>query len=630
MPKHPLLALWLAGTAFAATPATDKPAYPLPTCATPTTTTASAPREQGSPEVRQAAQRGLNFLARETLAWQKQQSCYGCHVHAVTLEAMALGVHNQYDVSRTQLTAILEGMLRLPGGARRPQGLSYHDDSLFAPAKAFGGAAFARYDQWVGTDVRDDLVRAARELLEYQQRDGSIRLDWTNPPVGAGVLQGTFQATQTWRQAYARTADDKWLTPIRKAEGFIQAQVAHWGQAPRSIQDTDYALMALLAAGVSPSEPSVRRLVSDVLKSQRPDGGWGFTANEAPNAFATGQALYTLRLLGMTDQDPVIGRGTRWITSHQQQDGGWSHAGFGKAEAMWGVLGLVSMDVLTVAVNGPRDGQHVEGVQRVTAEARDNQSGGVARIEFFVDDVRTYAACGGKLDYAWNTAGLEKGKHLVDVIATNAKGQRSARRLEVYAGSVYLTELGSSFSSDGTVFSLRDIAPETLKGSIQLEIKKPADKGAGATVYTASHANEPGPLSFTWSGKSNDGKPQPRGRYTAVVSFKDPSGQVLQREELTFTHDTEEAQQAHYAQVQGKLDLGNAAPAANTAVELVDDRGNVVQRTLTTEAGQYRFKSVDPGKYKVRIQKRGFVDVEQSVDAAKGAEAEASSSLMAK
>lgn len=89
-------------------------------------------------------------------------------------------------------------------------------------------------------------------------------------------------------------------------------------------------------------------------------------------------------------------------------------------------------------------------------------------------------------------------------------------------------------------------------------------------------------------------------------------------------HDTPEAQSARYAEVQGKLDLSrDGSGAANAEVDLVDERGNVVQSVRSNAAGQYRFKSLDSGKYKVRVRKDGFAAQEASVDAKAGAPAAA-------
>jgi hypothetical protein len=61
---------------------------------------------------------------------------------------------------------------------------------------------------------------------------------------------------------------------------------------------------------------------------------------------------------------------------------------------------------------------------------------------------------------------------------------------------------------------------------------------------------------------------------------------------------------------------GGAGVAANTELELVDDKGNVVQRAHTTESGRYRFKNVSGGEYRVRTKKEGWKDQEQTIHAA--------------
>ncbi len=75
-----------------------------------------------------------------------------------------------------------------------------------------------------------------------------------------------------------------------------------------------------------------------------------------------------------------------------------------------------------------------------------------------------------------------------------------------------------------------------------------------------------------------------------------------------------------FAEVSGKLDLKDRG-AANTSVDLVDEEGRVVQQVWTTRDGNYRFQNVDAGKYKVRVNKKGFQREEIDIDAVKGAEA---------
>ena len=49
----------------------------------------------------------------------------------------------------------------------------------------------------------------------------------------------------------------------------------------------------------------------------------------------------------------------------------------------------------------------------------------------------------------------------------------------------------------------------------------------------------------------------------------------------------------------------------------------MVQSVRSNASGQYRFKSLDSGKYKVRVRKEGFAAQEASVDAKAGAPAAA-------
>jgi hypothetical protein len=585
---------------------------------------------QGDPKVREAAQRGITFLARSTAAWQQQHQCYGCHVQAVTLEGLAVGKHNQYEVPAKELQIILEGVLHSRGGARTEGGLSR--DTFPRTARVFGGVAFARYDQYVDSKLRDDMLKLARTLLEYQQKDGSVMGDHESPPVTAGVMQATYQAMQTWRQAYARTADDAWLAPIRRAEEFIAQKAASWEGKPQGVylQDVNYALLGLTAAGASRSEEVAGKVARYLISLQRQDGGWGFSAGTS-DPFATGQTVYALRQAGFTEEDSPVARGIRWLVSHQKKDGGWGAAGSGKAEALWAVLGLVSVDVVSVAVSGIQDGEHVAPTQTIQVEVRDNEGKGIQKVELLIDDRSAQTAQGGKLSYTWDTKGLSDGKHTVDVVATNAKGQVSRRRLEVYAGNVFLTSLGSRFSSDGTELAARNIAPKERTGQVELRVRaaemKDGQPQPGAEVFKAARPSAQGPVTFTFGGKGKDGKPLRTGRYFAEFSFVDEKGAVLQQERLLFTHDTPESQYAQYGEVAGGLALGNGQQASNAVVELVDGNGRVIQSTRSNEAGKFRFKSVDKGQYKVRVRKDGFKDAELPVSSAPATESAADMTL---
>lgn len=575
-------------------------------------------RKESNPEARAAAQKGLDFLGEKAVAWQEQHQCFGCHVQAVTIEAFAIGKHHQYKVEDPIYKNILGGVTTIHGGASEPLGLRYsHSNTLAAPSKAFGGAALGRHDQLVDQENREELIKTSRELLEFQQEDGSIKLDWTNTPVGAGLVQGAYQAIQTWQQAYARTADPRWLTAVQKSEAFLQRQIDTWYKTPPTqTQDINYAILGLLEAGVGTSEASIVELQKRLLAAQNKDGGWSFelAPEHQSNPFVTGQTLYTMRKLGMTDSDKAITAGTTWLIEKQHSNGGWSEAGFGKAEAMWGVLGLVSLDVLSLEVTGLEHGIHVEGDHMLGVEAWDNSGSKVVKIELLVDDILAHASCGDHMTYTWPTKELEEGKHVIDVRAINDRQEVSTRRFEVYAGNIFLTQIGSSFSDGGTMFSLRNIAPSSKKNTVKLDIfSSKESKGrviAAQKLRSMSSKGSEGAMTFFWDGKDSKGKDMKAGeKYVARLSFQDAKGKLLQTEELTFVHDTYEAQRNQYSEVAGQLSFGadKMSGVANTVVELVDEEGNVVEQTRSTASGNYRFRNVEKKKkYKVRVRKKGF------------------------
>jgi squalene-hopene/tetraprenyl-beta-curcumene cyclase len=289
---------------------------------------------------------------------------------------------------------------------------------------------------------------------------------------------------------------------------------------------------------------------------------------------------------------------------------------------MWAVLGLVSVDVLSVSVNGVTDGEHVLPTHQVTAEVKDNQGAAVKSVELRVDDLVVKTVTGGSLAYTWDTKGLADGAHTLDVIATNSKGLSSRRRLEVYAGNTFLMQLGSRFTDEGTQLTARDIVPEGIAGQVVLRVFPDEGKGTATAIFTSTQVARHGATAFVFGGKGKDGKPFATGRYRAELAFVDAKGVEVQHESLVFVHDSPEAQRARYAEVQGKLDLARDGDnAANAQVDLVDDQGKVVQTVKTNADGQYRFKSVSGGNYKVRFAKQGFKAEEKPVAAAPGAPA---------
>ncbi|MCC7071130.1 MAG: carboxypeptidase regulatory-like domain-containing protein [Deltaproteobacteria bacterium] len=588
-------------------------------CREPTNPTTGATLV-GDPAARAAAQRGLDWLTNATLAWQDTHKCFGCHVQAVTLEALTVGRANQYQVDQGKLDAIVKGMLELPGGAHGKNGFSYHDEQLFEPSKAFGGSAFAHYDERVGPRLRTELVKTAEELLAMQTQEGAMPGSYNNQPVATGVVQATTQALVTFRQVHARTADARWLVPIRKAEQWLTLHAKRMSDEGGALQELDHAVIGLVAAGAGSGDKLISSLARVIEKQQLKDGSFSLSSGQPASPFATGQAVYALRLAGRSDGDSSVKRGTAWLLAHQQGDGSWGGGGFGKAEAMWAVLGLVSLDRVSIDVKGLVDGQRIDGTVKLTAAAADNGGQGVSQMALLLDDVLVTSACGDKLESPIDAAKLGTGTHTVDVTATAPGGKVTRRRLYVHAGDAFLHEVGARFEGGKTVLGFRNLAPDAMKAKVRVRVLEDKGGKGGKEVEKAELSAAEGPMAWTFAGKQG-------GRFKAELSLVDATGRVRDTEELVFTHDTWEAQRASTGDVAGAVNF-DGADLANTEVELVDNKGFVVQKSVTTRSGQYRFQNVDAGKYKVRVKKQGFKDWEADIKAEKAAEAAAPAAAM--
>jgi squalene-hopene/tetraprenyl-beta-curcumene cyclase len=94
---------------------------------------------------------------------------------------------------------------------------------------------------------------------------------------------------------------------------------------------------ALVAAGVSPDDPAVRRAANWLSEVQNDDGGWGedlrsytdesWVGRGTSTPSQTAWALLALHAAGLADS-PAVRSGVEWLVEHQRADGGWDEDEF--------------------------------------------------------------------------------------------------------------------------------------------------------------------------------------------------------------------------------------------------------------------------------------------------------------
>jgi hypothetical protein len=308
-------------------------------------------RTDGPPtqSVRTAVERALPLLVKASaLEYPKHRTCFSCHNQAVPAIALALARQRGFAVLAETLRAIAEHTESDLNGAiddyRRGKGQP-------------GGIIRAGYALWALEAAGwppDETTDAVTTYLVVFQRD---RDHWPaqsrRPPSESSDFTATALALRSL-QAYGASAAETTTEGTAQPAGGSKAiriasrrgQALKWLEQaqPRETEDRVFRLWSLKHAGASPK--SLAAAVTELLGTQRPDGGWSqldepsqpeqvkdnkdrSAARRAASAcssdaYATGSALVALHEAGgMATDRPAYQRGLEFLIRTQRDDGSW-------------------------------------------------------------------------------------------------------------------------------------------------------------------------------------------------------------------------------------------------------------------------------------------------------------------
>jgi ankyrin repeat protein len=111
---------------------------------------------------------------------------------------------------------------------------------------------------------------------------------------------------------------------MRPARDATLARARRWlaASAPASTEDAAFRLLGLVWAEASHDD--VAAATRDLLKLQKPGGGWAQLSEEyAADAYSTGEALYALHEAGTPPDSTAWRKGLAFLLSAQAADGTW-------------------------------------------------------------------------------------------------------------------------------------------------------------------------------------------------------------------------------------------------------------------------------------------------------------------
>jgi hypothetical protein len=296
-----------------------------------------------------AVKRALPLLvAASAVVYPKKRDCFSCHNQAVPAVALSHAKVRGFDVDNQTLHAIAE---------HTEADLSSALDDYRQGKGQPGGVIRAGYALWALEAAGWKPDETTTAVSHYLAGGSGGRDPWTTrsnrPPSESSAFTATALALRGLDNFGTAAsgpvkAESKGKLPGQsqpKTEGPWRARALRWLTAtnPRETEDRVFRLVGLKYAGAT--KEVLAAAVADLVKAQRPDGGWSqldapiaeSKPDKGPNStrhtdmtglasdpYATGSVLVALHQAGgMATADPAYRRGLGFLVRTQRADGSW-------------------------------------------------------------------------------------------------------------------------------------------------------------------------------------------------------------------------------------------------------------------------------------------------------------------
>ena len=299
-----------------------------------------------APDVRGTINRGLAFLANDSLAWKASKKCYECHHAPFTIWALNEGKKHGYAVDEKVLADLSSwvagsdylGQLLVKRPAQKE--IVFNEAPLLLALGIEAGDTKATHDS---------LKKMLASILNDHEKDGSWKRVNEARPILSSPDSLTTLALLALVAPNAPDMGNEGTTAKEKAIQWLETAKPDGELQPVALR---LILWRRLGRAGAVWEP----LVQQIRRAQNDDGGWGQIKNAKSDAYATGQALYALAEAGANPGDEAFARAQGFLAKTQRQDGAWAMTsraimGNGKvatkfepiihAASAWAVMGLV-------------------------------------------------------------------------------------------------------------------------------------------------------------------------------------------------------------------------------------------------------------------------------------------------
>jgi ankyrin repeat protein len=271
------------------------------------------PASRSGHTVRAAVQLSVPLLQKTDETFLRKSGCVSCHNDSLTAMTVALARKHGFGVDETMARNHLARMGPFLESWRetvlRGAGIPGQQDTV---SYILLGLEAARYQPDATTEAMAHYLKAR------QLPDGHWRVVANRPPIESSDIQVTAVSMRSLQQFH----------PVSQRPDYEKAiwLAARWLATTRAVTTEDRAFQLLGLGWARAEKKTIDRLAQDLLKHQRPDGGWAPLpmASMQSDAYATGQVLVALRDSGaLTVTSPAYARGVRYLLDTQRADGSW-------------------------------------------------------------------------------------------------------------------------------------------------------------------------------------------------------------------------------------------------------------------------------------------------------------------
>jgi hypothetical protein len=262
-------------------------------------------------QVRDAVARALPLIQKGAAGHRAKRTCFACHHQGVPILALATARSRGFSV------VVDDG----PQHAKAIADFLDGNRTNYQNGRGQGGqvttAGYALWTLEMGGWKPDQTTAAVAEyfLLANKNLD-HWRGTASRPPSEGSPFTATYVAVRALQSFGTAAQKERINDRLRAARSWLARTPAG------DTEDRVFRLWALERLGGANRE--VGAAAAELIRAQRPDGGWAQREGMASDAYATGTVLVALHQAGgLGTDDAVYQRGVQFLLTSQLADGSW-------------------------------------------------------------------------------------------------------------------------------------------------------------------------------------------------------------------------------------------------------------------------------------------------------------------